>query len=235
MKTASVVILGVVLICGGVFADEQKPTPTPKSLDSLKASVGVNVGLEYLGSNDSIDTTVQTLSYPTTTTPYKATIDRDAMLVNVGVYFDAIYALASVNLSLQLGKTKVTTKQTATVTNTSVSEVETNAGTVEFIFAGKLPIKIVEGLVVFPLLGFSYDVNLLYKNKDQLTTEQKADLNDLYVLLGAGGDLYLSRTVYLRGLVKIGLNLTAAPSGSSSSNTYGGYKTDIGVALGFTF
>ncbi len=49
--------------------------------------------------------------------------------------------------------------------------------------AGKYPINLALGLTNFPLVGLEYDLNLTANN---MSSQQKTDLNDLYLLLGVG-------------------------------------------------
>jgi len=209
------IFLVVALLAAGTVAAED-----------LKFSIGGGIGLEAQNNTATTDGTVLFV-------PNKSVTTLDSALLNFGVYVDATYAVFGVNYAGQLNKTKKVQKVTAPVETTINDDIDNSAGNIELYIAGKIPIRLVEGLAIFPLLGLEYDINLSYTGKDNLSSDAKAALNDFYVIGGIGADIYLNKSVYFRALVKAGYNLTATPSTTYADTKYTGYKVDAGVSIGF--
>jgi hypothetical protein len=109
----------------------------------------------------------------------------------------------------------------------------------------------VGGAEVFPLLGVEYDLNLSLKNssgndvKSTMSSDQKANLNRFWLLAGAGADISVSKSIYIRPEAVFGYKLLskleqdaidadeAATPGLKETMT--NIKVDIGLAVGFKF
>jgi hypothetical protein len=114
----------------------------------------------------------------------------------------------------------------------------------------KYPFK-VGSAEIFPLLGFEYDLNLSLKTpsgndaKASMSSDQKASLNTFWLKAGAGADINVSQSIYLRPAATFGYKLLsklekdaikadeAATSGLKETLT--NIKIDIGVSVGFKF
>jgi len=108
-----------------------------------------------------------------------------------------------------------------------------------FDFFFKFPYSPSDKLALFPLLGVKYSVNLTstYAGldlKEFMTDEAIADMNDLYAVIGFGGDLAFGKYVFLRLSAAVSYNLTLAPRGMAAKNFFG-FDFGTAVAIGFKF
>ena len=183
-------------------------------------SAGVGMGFGLLSDTQSFD-------YP----GYVGTSSTGSYLLTVETYFDATYLEAKAQYSVMLGQGKNTLKRTTPANlPDQTSDIDSKLSFLNLSVAGKYPIRLALGVVIFPLLGLEYDLNLTANN---MSSQQKSDLNDLYVIAGLGADIYMTPSVFFRPLVTFGFNTTAAPTNTSSGYTYSGYKADLGISVGF--
>jgi len=156
----------------------------------------------------------------------------NAPTFNFGVFFDATYVEAKVGYLTEIGKSN----NTATISGTTVSATsDDQLGFLNIGIAGKLPIKLSDMIVLFPKVGFDY--NIYMNSNPKYTGSVATDLNDLFLLLGLGVDIYVAKTIYIRPEGSFDINLTATPSSANavSGVTYTGNKINAGVSVGFVF
>jgi len=161
---------------------------------------------------------------------------------DIMAFFDATYLQASVGYMFINGGS-ITMKAGG---SSSTSSVSGSLSYVTFALYGKLPLAI--GPVrVFPLLGFQYRLNLTYTDADgndlkpALTSQELADLNELWIEGGAGVDIVFGR-FYIRAELLLGVkplsttdnNALSASEALGYSNPSMRYSTfDIGVLAGY--
>ena len=159
------------------------------------------------------------------------TQSENSYLLNFGIDFDATYLVAKLQYATQLGKSNVTIKTTnpAGIPD-STYDADNQLSFLELSLAGKYPIVLALGITIFPLLGLEYDLNLTANN---MSAEQKTDLNDLYILAGLGVDIHVTPTVYFRPQLTYGFNTTATPTTTANGVTYSANKLDAGISVGY--
>jgi hypothetical protein len=107
-----------------------------------------------------------------------------------------------------------------------------------------------DGFLIFPILGFEYDLNLSYKDADGndlkagMTNDQKANLNMLWIKGGLGLDIPIAGEIYLRPEVLASYKLRSK-SDTNAIDTYTAdgaedvsvttVKVDIGLLVGYRF
>jgi hypothetical protein len=192
----------------------------------MRLSAGVKAGLELQNLVATFDRTALTEQITSIT-------KKDSQMLNLGAYIDAEYLMLGANFATRFANTLVTTTYSHPVTSTSTFTTQVVASNVEMYVAAKLPLKLLLGVTVFPLVGVEYDLNLFLDGKDDLTDAQKLDLNQYFAIVGVGADLYLNEVVYLRPVITAGLNLKPGPT--VLAPRYDGYKLDAGVSLGYLF
>jgi len=219
-------ILTIALICGmALLAGAQ----------DIKLSAGAGVNFQPNSLNLKAEQSPVIMEY-----------GQNATSLGINAFFDATYAVVNVEYATQLGKSKNKSSASgypgATTTET---EQETNYTYLNIGLLGKFPITVAQGISVFPLLGVEYDLNLGAKDKETKKDDQKADLNDLFVVAGVGADIGLDSVVkglYVRPLATFGYNLTGVATDPSITKNFTGwtisgvsYKMNLGVNVGFTF
>jgi small nuclear ribonucleoprotein (snRNP)-like protein len=139
------------------------------------------------------------------------------------------------------------------VTRTVVSSGSTNTTDLKgsFTYASlagylKYPFR-VGAVTVFPLLGVEYKLNLTVKDgsgndvKSTMTSQEQADLNELWVEGGVGMDFTLG-SFYIRPEVLIGFkpwsrtdkdNISAAQSSGWTSVSFDYYTINLNILVGF--
>ena len=159
---------------------------------------------------------------------------------SVGAFFDLAYAELGLGIESQIGKTAFKIKSTYASNpppNTDTSQ-DTDFQDLNLLIKalGKYPFHF-DKITVFPLAGFEYSLNVSEKDKDKLSDDQKSDLNDLFLDLGAGIDYPLTEQLYIRGEGIFGLNLTAKPtaalSGGASWDSNFGYRINAILSIGY--
>jgi len=194
------------------------------SAQEFKLSAGGGLGLESQNIGSKYSISAEETEFITSST-----------FLSFGVFFDATYALLTVEYAAQLGKSRAKSIATKPNSITVETDSELNLGYLDIGLVGKYPFTLSKEINIFPLLGFEYDINVAMKDKNNLSAERKADLDEFYLLLGVGADFYLSKNLYLRPIVDFGINLTAAPKTTAANTTYWGNKVDVGVYLGYVF
>lgn len=203
MKSCGPVSVAVLLLLGAAALAAEVPSPPGKTAarahtpwDWLVVSAGVGVSAEFL-THPSLTYSYSGSSYETTyrywpTWDFKAFVDLTWIQVSVGwMLVDTIGAVTSV----------VDGNRTMGPANLYYNYV-TLAGHLKWPFGG-------EPLSLFPLLGIEYRHNLVYDNggtdmRPTLTSQQLADLNELWIEIGAGMDLWVGRLL-LRSEMLVGL------------------------------
>jgi hypothetical protein len=114
---------------------------------------------------------------------------------------------------------------------------------------GKYPIAL-GSLVLAPMIGVEYDLNLTYKDsngsdlKAGLSDDQKADLNQLWLEGGLGADFRVSPSAFFRTQALIGYKINSrlegdyiddveAYYGDGRKGTITWLRLDVGASIGF--
>ncbi len=128
--------------------------------------------------------------------------------LNLGAFFDATYAQVSIGYFGSLtGKEDISSGGTTTSADYNYYTKYISAG-----LLGKYPFDL--GMVkLFPLLGIEYDLNLSLTDqngndvKSTLTDQEKKDMNQFWVKVGAGADFDLTKNIYFRPEILFGYKL----------------------------
>ncbi len=213
MKKLSMILV-LLLLVSALFAQD------------FKVSVGAGAGYEVQNSNNNYDLLLGTVT---------GTNSTDIGLLNFGVFVDASYVLLSAKYATQLTQGVYNFSTVSPFVTTGSTAVDSGYSFIELAVAAKLPIQITEGLIIFPSIGLGYDINVAATGKDLMTDAQKAELDNLYLNIGVGADLYVSDNVFFRPALNFGYNLTNQPSVVVSGFNYSGYKLDLGLTVGVSF
>ena len=193
-------------------------------------SSGFYLGPQFVYESSEYSVTLPLLG----TTTYKNET-RHTRLAFWG-FLDARYALLTVGYTVfdGTGNTKlITTSESSTSENTGTTDFYAN--NIEVGLAAKYPFGLGRNLEAWPLFGLVYSINTGMTDKDDLTEEQKNDLNDLWLRVGAGLDWSVGKGFYLRLQADSLFNLTARPSDAPDSWSYMGVVVNMGLALGYRF
>jgi hypothetical protein len=166
--------------------------------------------------------------------------------LSLGAFVDLTYVMVNLTYTFTIGAPTATVSEDGTK-NDAASDAQTefmedySASYLVITVLGKYPFD-VGGVVIFPMLGAEYQLNLtLYDGdndqKDGLSDDEIATLNDLYVLAGIGADFDIMESLYCR--------VTALFSYCLTPDNYGNYDDDdivkwgwnikAGVAIGYRF
>jgi hypothetical protein len=111
---------------------------------------------------------------------------------------------------------------------------------------GKYPIDL-SGLTLFPIVGIEYDLNLSYKDSDAndltttMTSNEKADLNALFIKAGLSADIPVADRLFVRPAVFADYKLHSKLESDSIDNidkaggkqTITSIKVDVGLSIGY--
>jgi hypothetical protein len=168
--------------------------------------------------------------------------------LSISAFVDATYVQAYVGYAMTLGDLKATEKYSSDLLGTDDSDTSPQSGTWLVIGAlGKYPFK-VGSMVVFPLLGAEYDLNLTYKYdgsdaKDTMDSDEKANLNQFWLKAGIGADIPVGGALYVRPEALFGYKLLSKLESDGvdsmealpgvGKDTQTDIRIDIGVMLGY--
>jgi len=151
--------------------------------------------------------------------------------LRVGAYLDAQYA----QLSVAFAATATGTEKVESGGSTTTSDFNYNFSYVSTELLGKYPFKL-GSVNLFPLLGAEYDFNLTYvdTNGNDLraaaTDQQRKDLNQLWLKVGAGADFNITRHFYLRPEVLFGYKIPSQTDKDAVDSLKAGGATDVSFA-----
>lgn len=151
--------------------------------------------------------------------------------VGVSAFFDLTYAAISLSYAAQVGNPIGTEDY---VSYQSYFKNYHN-GYLNIRAVGKYPFQLAKGFSLFPMAGLEYDIMVADDYYSTFTAEQKADYNDLFVVLGLGTDIDLSEAIYLRIAADFDINLTATPTNPWPGASYSGVNFNAGASIGFRF
>jgi hypothetical protein len=205
----------------GEISTPKKTAPNANApWDWFAVSAGAGVSLEFL-THPYLKYGYSGSSYETTyrywpTEDFKAFVDLTYIQISVGYMFiDTIGSVTStVNGATSEGKAGYSYSY---ITLAAYLKYPFNVG----------PVKL------FPLLGIDYRLNLTYtdgKNdlKSTLTSQQQADLNEIWIEAGAGIDVSIGR-FFLRPEVLVGLKPLSKTDNDLLAGLRAGGGTDVSI------
>lgn len=162
---------------------------------------------------------------------------------NIFAFFDATYVEATLGMQFIGGKNTSTVKIDGLGT---ISETVDNPSMTNLAIGvlGKYPFEITPAISVFPALGFEYDLNIAAEGKDDMSSDEKAELNMFFIKAGVGADFAVTEKIYLRPSVLFAYkipgeaeknaikDLESSGADSVSINTL---RWDIGLSVGYKF
>jgi|GEM_PF-922236 len=190
----------------------------------------------------------------TFTSPYEGEWREDGLSTNVlcfKAFVDAKYIEADVGYMTSLkGYTQSISFSSglpAVGTETAKDEIDT---WISLTALFKYPFKL-KNVDVFPLAGFEFNYNLSAKDSDgndlkpAMTDDQKAVLNQLWLMAGAGADFKFSKALYLRPEALVGFKFlsqfekdnieTAEAVAGVENSSIIDLKIEVSVAVGYRF
>ncbi len=155
----------------------------------------------------------------------------------IQAFFDASYFRVCLGYSGSIGDTVYSTS----ISGDEDVEADYSLGIIEISAYFKYPIYSgYENAVFYPMIGINY--SSLYSATwndapDGVDEDIKKDLQDneyedLYLMLGFGGDFKVSETVFIVPSVLFGINLTADDDDDTTDATFS-YKFGINCGVGF--
>lgn len=145
-----------------------------------------------------------TLDYSNETYSYSA--KESLMDFKVSGFADLTY------VQLQIGYERIVSGEIEIQNSMSGTATGTFNGNFTYLTLGafgKYPV-VVGSLTVFPLLGLEYKLNLVAEDadgkdlKEDITSKQESNLNELWIKAGAGADFKISAKVYVRPSILLG-------------------------------
>ena len=167
------------------------------------------------GAGVVVDFSSQDTRWTQTGAPHE--VKSSTTPVDIKAFFDFTYVEASIGYMIVSGGSVATTVSGSTSTASI-------AGSLSYITVaayGKYPI-VLGPVKLFPLLGIEYKVNLTDVDasgkdlKSALTSQQRSDLNELWVEAGVGADVTFGR-FYLRPEILIGFKPLSSTDNSALS------------------
>jgi len=179
-----------------------------------------------LGETTGYVSSTQTISG----TGFSGTFAASGVPLGVVAFFDATYAQASVGWQMVAGPHLNTSQTFLGVTNTTSVDLTAAVGYLSFALYGRYPFKL-GSVTISPLLGVEYDLNLVDADsgvdlRAGMTSQQLADLDELWIKAGVSADFLLSPRFFVRPALMIGYkflsqgesnSISTAPSGSTMS------------------
>ncbi len=165
------------------------------------------------------------------------------------VFFDATYIEASIGYSLFLsGSFKAELNGVSLVEADYADMGIGSISNLTFGIAGKYPITL-GGVILFPLVGIDYDLNLTIKDPDGndlrefMTDDEIADFNNFWLKGGVGADIKVSDVLFVRPKLILGFQfLTDEQKQAIEDDDALGLdlsivnmKIDLGVYVGYKF
>jgi len=204
MKKLFVVLVLLAFTVGGAFAI------------NLSAGVGASIQAYSNTLSDSASSGGVTASASNTInyTP-----------LGVSAFFDATYLQAAIGYEVANGGSSTVSGTGVTTTTSSLNQ---NLSYLLFSAYGKYPFKL-GPVSLFPLLGITYLLNLTYTDssgnnlKSGLTSQEQADLNQLWIRGGVGADFSLGQKLYLRPELLTGFKILS----STDNDTVTGVKNAL--------
>jgi len=206
----------------------------------LEPSVGF-----YLGYNHSWDFQVETGTVANQ--KFRKEVSGALHYALLGGFFDLTFVDFTVDGAFSFGEPTI-----STTTEQGSNKIRATTFPKTFLIGlnlalhGKYPFALGRGIEIFPLLGVAYHLNLVFSdtalniNKNDLTEQQKMELNELYLEGGVSLNWAINNTVYLRPVFLIGYNfLAATEAGKQAAQNAnldyfaGGLKLGVNVGVGF--
>ncbi|MBN1798859.1 MAG: hypothetical protein JW822_09790 [Spirochaetales bacterium] len=163
-----------------------------------------------------------------------------------GVFVDLTYVMVNLSYAFTLGGPGATisvdgTKDDAASDAQTTLMEDMSASYLIITVLAKYPFDM-GGVVIFPMLGAEYQLNLsLYDDdtdlKDGYSDEQNASLNDLYILAGVGADFDITESLYARVMALFSYSLTPENPGNYDDDDIvkWGWNIRAGVCIGYRF
>jgi len=165
-------------------------------------------------------------------------------------YYDATYVQATAGFGWSSPTAATRVVDGLGVLGGASDSASTSADAATYLalsLVGKYPFDM-DGFYVFPALGVEYDLNLGYRSgsgrdlKRDMSSEEKTDLNMLWLKLGCGLDIPLAGRLYLRPEVlaaykipsKLERDWVRAESKLADSAYWRTIKVDVGLLAGWT-
>jgi hypothetical protein len=167
-------------------------------------------------------------------------------------FFDATYAQLSLGFGMSDVNASYKVADDLGIMGGSIDATYNDYPTMTYLSFGilfKYPVDMT-GFYLFPLLGLEYDLNLGYKDADgndlkaDMSADEKANLNMVWIKAGIGLDIPIARKIYLRPEVlaaykfrsKLNTDAVDAYEASGASDvSVTTIKVDIGLLLGYQF
>jgi hypothetical protein len=166
--------------------------------------------------------------------------------LSAGAFVDLTYVMVNLSYAFTLGSPGVTisvdgTKDNAASDAATAAAEDYSASYLVITVLGKYPFD-VGGVVIFPMLGAEYQLNLtLYDDdtdlKDTFSDDADASLNDLYLLAGVGADFDITESLYARVMALFSYCLTPDNPGNYDDDDIvkWGWNIKAGVCIGYRF
>ncbi len=168
--------------------------------------------------------------------------------IDFSAFFDATYARIDLGYMVNPvygSLTTTTANQGATFTTNMIA-----TNTMSFLsisLLGKYPFKISEGINIWPVAGFEWDINTVYtvNSTNMISTN---NFSGLWLKIGAGADIKVADHLYIVPLIMFGFDLTprsliASPDSTMSLSDYisnyhyseSAFRFDINVGVAYKF
>jgi hypothetical protein len=135
--------------------------------------------------------------------------------LSCSIYFDATYGILSFGFSGNGDPHRTIKTIDGGTTNTTETDLDARSGFLRISVLGRYPFRL-GPVVLFPLAGIEYALNLYHKQgdgtdlKESMSEQEKTDLNQFWFKFGAGTDITLYKGLYLRPQVLLGFKLLNA-------------------------
>lgn len=210
----------VAVLAGSAFGEDLKP--------SAGGFLGYTFDSQYYKQQSA-----------TGTTPSKTELTDTANFVNLGGFFDYTYVEGSLSVAVQTPQQHFHLQSNSGIDPAGFDrDVDTQMIDLDLRVLGKFPFDL-GSVILFPLAGIEYSLNLSSKSLDQ-TGYSQSELNDFFVDLGGGLDYRLNDKFYFRAEAIYSLNLTPTmqsfkDSAANNGQTYSdfGYRLNFVAAVGY--
>jgi len=223
------VTLALILSCLGLvlFAVDKPLSPkatentAPKSISAkpVLSPIGISVGL---GVDGVSWTNIEKYS--------GGQIETNNFRVNPYAYFDFIYGTLSIGYETVAGELHQKTSSGNAVYYSLMGNEHMGFLSAKLVL--KLPLELDKRFVLFPMVGVQFDWFIYSDYWASYNDSAKADMSDLYLVLGLGGDMFATDEFYIRLSFSVDINLTATPASPIYNESYSGYKIKGGLGFG---
>ena len=170
-----------------------------------------------------------------------------ANFIGINVFGDFQYAIVGIGGDFSVGSMKKTTKDSEG-NKASVSNEKTSLQYFNMRLIGKYPFNV--GIAkLYPMAGFQFSFNTAYKYdgedmKKDMSSENKADLNKYYFVLGFGADIFATDNVFIRVTPMFGFQLNKPHDYKETKDALSkadmkysdiGYMFNLGIGAGYKF